>query len=346
MFPTVKRNGFESISAKEAGALLRQGKGRPGMRVEGMLAFHEDATRLRLPPQLAVEALDLSRCRAIDELPAGLECFELNLSGTRIRRLPADVTVTSILNLSGCDELLALPEGLTVGTLMLRGCHLLRALPEHLDVWFLDMTGCWSFARWPKQARIRSGRLTLRGCTALASLPDYFGPLAALNVRDCPNLRHLPDGLKIAGWIDIAQSGLAETPTFPASLRGVQMRWQGIRVEERIVLHPESITTTEILQERNAERRRVLLDRFGTARFLKETKAELLDQDQDSGGRRQLLRVAMPDDEPLVSLSCLCPSTGHQYFLRVPPAVTSCHQAAAWIAGFDDPDDYHPLQET
>src|SRR5205807_2217177 len=106
------------------------------------------------------------------------------------------------------------------------------------------------------------------------------------------------------------------------------------------------ITLEELLQEKNAERRRVLLDRFGIARFMKETKAEVLDEDEDPGGKRQLLRVDLQEDEPLVTLSCLCPSTARQYFLRVPPDMTSCHQAAAWIAGFDDPADYQPILET
>src|SRR5262249_25288169 len=153
-----------------------------------------------------------------------------------------------------------------VGTLILRGCSALETLPEELDVWFLDMTGCWSFCRWPKRAAIRSGRLSLRGCTALRSLPAYLGVLAALNVRDCPLLRELPDQLRITGWIDIAQSGLAETKKLPKSLQGVDMRWQGVRVEERILFRPETISVEEILQEQNAERRRVLLDRFGTMR--------------------------------------------------------------------------------
>jgi hypothetical protein len=34
------------------------------------------------------------------------------------------------------------------------------------------------------------------------------------------------------------------------------------------------------------------------------------------------------------------------YALRVPPTMRSCRQAAAWMAGFDDPDDYRPLVET
>jgi hypothetical protein len=47
-----------------------------------------------------------------------------------------------------------------------------------------------------------------------------------------------------------------------------------------------------------------------------------------------------------VCVSVLCPSTGRQYIIRVPPEMTSCHQAVAWVAGFDDPALYRPLAET
>ena len=332
------------LSAKEAEDILRAHNGWPDVRVAGVLAPRADL--LPLPPNLDVEALDLTKCPSIDELPSGLRCFELNLSGTAIRTLPPDLRVKSILNLEDCAELTELPRGLAVGTLILRNCRSLEALPEELDVWFLDLTGCWNFSRWPKQATIRSGRLNLRGCAALHCLPGYLGPLAALNVRDCPNLRQLPEGLDITGWIDVAQSGLADTKVLPASLRNVQLRWQGVRIEERIILRPETITCEEIQVEDNAERRRVLLDRFGIARFVKATETELLDQDRDAGGERQLLRTELKDDEPLVGLSCFCPSTGRHYFLRVPPDTETCHQAAAWIAGFDNPDEYEPLVET
>jgi hypothetical protein len=334
------------VPAQEAQSLLVRGKGWPGMRVSGTLQFPEGTTKLRLPPRLHVELLDLSGLHELEELPAGLHCFELNLSGTKVRTLPADLAVESILRLAGCEELVELPAGLKVGSLDLRGCRSLAALPEKLDVWFLDMSGCWNFRTWPARANIRSGRLTLRGCTALTSLPEYLGPLAALNVRDCPNLRALPDSLRISGWIDVAQSGLAELRTVPRALHGVSLRWQGVVVDERIVFHPEAITVDEILAESNAERRRVLLDRFGISRFMAEAKAEVLDTDEDRGGPRRLLRLPMKDDEDLVTLHCFCPSTGRQYFLRVPPETTSCHQAAAWIAGFDDPDKYQPLLET
>ncbi len=335
-----------TVTATKAERLLRAGTAPPGLRVEGTLRPKAGPGAFVLPPGLNAEVLDLSACPWVDRLPSGLHCYELNLAGTRVRELPDDLAVESILNLAGCEELVRLPAGLAVGTLVLRGCRSLERLSEGLDVWFLDLTGCWSFHAWPRRAHIRSGRLVLRGCSALASLPEGLGPLAALNVRDCPNLRALPDGLRITGWIDVAQSGLAEAKSLPDCLRGVQLRWQGVPIDERILLRPETIRLEEILAERNAERRRVLLDRFGVARFMKESAAEVLDQDADPGGPRQLLRVELKDDEPLVTLACRCPSTGRQYFLRVPPTVTTCHQAAAWIAGFDDPADYHPVLET
>ena len=72
----------------------------------------------------------------------------------------------------------------------------------------------------------------------------------------------------------------------------------------------------------------------------------MLDEDEDSGGKRKLLAISIPNDEDLVVLSVSCPSTGRKYVLRVPPRTRTCHQAAAWIAGFDNPDDYHPVYET
>ena len=89
-----------------------------------------------------------------------------------------------------------------------------------------------------------------------------------------------------------------------------------------------------------------MLERVGFSRFLKEVEAETLDQDTDPGGDRQLLRVGLGDDEPLVVVSVFCPSTDRQYIIRVPPNMETCHQAIAWTAGFDDPSLYKPLMET
>ena len=126
----------------------------------------------------------------------------------------------------------------------------------------------------------------------------------------------------------------------------MQLRWRGVIVDERVAFRPELITADEILAEPNAERRRVLLERMGYDTFLAHAKATTLDEDRDAGGPRRLVRVPMKDDEDLVCVSVICPSTGRQYVIRVPPTVTTCHQAVAWVAGFADPDEYRPIAES
>lgn len=338
----------DSVNAETAYRLLASGEAPDGLRVEGVLDYSMSSGRTlpaRFPCNLQVDLLTFSNT-LIDTLPAGLRAYELILAGTLVRELPADLQVQMRLDLAGCDRLETLPEGLQVGTLNLRGCNALRALPERLDVWFLDLSGCWAFETWPTAAHIRSGHLRLRGCTALRQLPPYLSRLAALDVCDCPNLTSLPADLTISGWLDLARSGLAEESMLPAGLARTTLRWAGIPIDRRIAFHPETIHVDEVLHERNAERRRALLDRYGYRRFLTDAQAEVLDRDTDPGGERQLLRVKLPGDEDLVALSCFCPSTARQYIIRVPPTTSGCHQAAAWIAGFDDPADYHPLVET
>lgn len=124
------------------------------------------------------------------------------------------------------------------------------------------------------------------------------------------------------------------------------MRWRGVIVDEHIAFHPETITAQQVLEERNAERRRVMLERMGYEHFVAEARVQVLHQDWDAGGERRLLRVLFQGDEPLVCLGVRCPSTGRRYLIRVPPMMRQCHQAAAWIAGFDNPEDYRPLVET
>jgi hypothetical protein len=122
--------------------------------------------------------------------------------------------------------------------------------------------------------------------------------------------------------------------------------WRGVSIDRRIAFRPETITATEILETSNAELRRVLLERMGYEAFLDKAGAETLDGDRDPGGERRLLRVRIDGDEDLVCVSVICPSTGRRFVIRVPPTTRSCRQAVAWIAGFDDPDDYRPPVET
>lgn len=72
--------------------------------------------------------------------------------------------------------------------------------------------------------------------------------------------------------------------------------WRGVQVPERVVAAPEGLTSGEILNERNAEVRRVMLERFGPERFLLGLGAQPVHEDRFGA----LYRVALEDDEPLV----------------------------------------------
>ncbi|HMZ80064.1 MAG TPA: hypothetical protein PLL06_10215, partial [Acidobacteriota bacterium] len=297
----------------------------------------------QLPEHLVVNRLILNGCTALERLPEGLRCFELDARNTPLSSLPQDLSVTYLLNLEGCSNLKVLPTGLKVGSLIVRGCSALQYLPEHLDVCFLDISGCTQMIHWPSTGRIRFGRLLAAGCDQITSIPEWVTELTQLDIRDCAQLTQLPHSLQVRSWIDVANTGIQ---SLPVHLQGVQLRWRGVPITEQIAFQPDTITAHDILDEPNIERRRIMMERIGHEKFLSQTVYTVLDQDEDPGGERQLLRVEFRDDENLVCLSVFCPSTGRQYMIRVPPKMESCHQAAAWIAGFDNPNDYFPVQET
>jgi hypothetical protein len=105
------------------------------------------------------------------------------------------------------------------------------------------------------------------------------------------------------------------------------------------------ISGWEILEIGNVELRRRMIERLGYETFVEQVGGLVRDRDRDAGGDRQLIYIPFEDDEPLMLLKVVCPSTGHLHVLRVPPHMRSCRQATAWIAGFENPDDYHPIVE-
>lgn len=331
------------LSPDAARSLILSGQAPEDLTVRG----HLDLTGLRelrsLPAGLNVTRLTVNGCYNLTQLPARLTCFELSAKESGLTAIPADIQVSNKLDLTGCADLISLPENLKVGTLILTNCTKLTTLPEGLNVFFLDVSGCVNLLGWPNNASLRAGRLSARGCMRLTALPTYLTQVAQLDLAGCTELAELPEALTVSSWLDISDTQIA---TLPSSLQGTRLRWKGVLVNERIVFHPETLTGSEVLAESNAEVRRVMMERMGLERFFEEIKAKMMDNDQDPGGERKLLRVPLPGDEDLVCLAVACPSTGRRYVLRVPPTMRTCHQAAAWVAGFDDPKLYAPLAET
>ncbi len=196
--------------------------------------------------------------------------------------------------------------------------------------------------------------------SSLDWLPDGLH-CASLNLSNCPNLSQIPDRLEtrfldisgnrqitqlpestvIHSVLELAKSGLCGLPT---NLR-VRLHWDGVPITERMAFYPESISGQDVLREDNLETRRVLLERIGYDRLMLEVGGLILDRDTDAGGQRKLIRIPLDDDEDIMLVAVFCPSTAHQYVLRVPPFMRFCHQAVAWLAGFENERDYQVMAE-
>ena len=302
-----------------------------------------------LPAGMSVHRLTITNCPALHTLPPGLTAYSLTAHNADLTHLPDDLTVQFKLDLRGSTSLRSLPDGLRLGTLNVSGCTTLEALPDDLHFYFLDAKDCASLKTWGANGTVEVGRIVLRNCRQLAALPNWLGTIAELDVQGCTSLTELPANLSVTGDLEIAESGLT---ALPRGCMQADLRWRGVRIKPSIAFHPESITAQAVIETQNIELRRVMLERMGYEAFFKQANAKELDRDADPGGVRRLLRVDFKDesrwrrDEPLVCLSVTCPSTARHYIIRVPPDMDSCHQAAAWIAGFDDPALYRPLQET
>jgi hypothetical protein len=122
--------------------------------------------------------------------------------------------------------------------------------------------------------------------------------------------------------------------------------WNGVRVPSQVITHPQDLDILEVLSESNNEVRRVMVERYGLERLFQDASPEVLDVDTDSGGKRELLKVSLPFDEPLLMVRVRCASTGRLFLLRVPPRTHTCAQGIAWMFGFEEPKDYHPAFET
>lgn len=314
----------------------------------------------RLPESLIVEGdLTLECCPRLTELPEHLSVGgSVKINRCPVSTLPRSLNVGGDLKLLRLAHLEEVPGWLSVpGSLVLSRCpSLIWVLPGVRVGKDLSLTRCEALEELPEGLRV-PGVLDLRGCSRLESLPaglvvgDTPGRpefATALRLVDCAALRALPDDLDVKGPIDVAGSGLRD---FPARLaRSARVMWRGVVVPPDVVFRPETLTPAQILGQWNAELRRVMLERAGLDRVLRRANAEVLDRDTDAGGERRLVRVTFRNPvwmaEPRCYLHCRCPSTGREYLLRVPPWTRTCPQAAAWLAGFDNPETYRPVQET
>jgi hypothetical protein len=114
--------------------------------------------------------------------------------------------------------------------------------------------------------------------------------------------------------------------------------YHGVTLPEKYgVLHPNQWQAKWLLEEDNAELRRVLMQGIGYGRICQELEAEELDTWQEY----ILLKIDNDVDiEQIYLLKMTCPSTGFIHALRVPPDVNSAREAIRWVNWGVDPEEF------
>ncbi len=351
---------------------------RPGIRTD-RLEFKNEEDLVKLPERLSVRDLTIENCPNFHELSEDLFAENVLVKDCDgFSTIPKSISVTS-LTIQGCQNLTKLPDGLIWNLVTIRDCPNLRKIPQRcrfnsldlshsqleeitsrrfienslvlegslglktipsMRLWSLNLRGCTGLSLLPDELEVRS--LNISGCQSLKWQEFALIEVQSLDISDCPQIHFLPDWLTVTASIDVAGTSLKGLPPW---IKDCEVLWRGVRIDERIAFRPELITAEEVLGEQNAERRRVLLERMGLEKFLQAVKYTVVDADTDPGGDRRLLELRFTDEDLRV-LAVTCPSTGRNYFIRVPPYVNGCHEAAAWIAGFDNPKEYRPVMET
>jgi hypothetical protein len=123
-------------------------------------------------------------------------------------------------------------------------------------------------------------------------------------------------------------------------------RWRGMPVPADLIGQLDRLTVERIQAEQNAELRRVLTERYGFDRYLRDAGATRVHADETG----VLWRLPTHGDEPLVMVEVTNSTpepdgSSRRYWLRVPPGTRSAHEAVAWTFGLT-PEEYRPLRQT
>ncbi len=111
----------------------------------------------------------------------------------------------------------------------------------------------------------------------------------------------------------------------------------GVELPKKYFLPQHEWLSQWVLEEENAEVRRLLIQVIGYERICQELEATQIDDWREY----TLLKIDVNvDDEPIYLLKMTCPSTGHIHVLRVPPEINSAREAIRWVNWGIDPEEF------
>ena len=162
----------------------------------------------------------------------------------------------------------------------------------------------------------------LEGLIGIAKNCGWWAPYT-----DCVILQHRHEELHVDGEFRLHnESGPAVRYRDGYSVWAIN----GIRVNEQIVMRPETLTVEQINSEANQDIRSIMIDRLGWSKYLEKSNAKCVDfRDNDIEGTKEALYISPIGGRRLV---VTCP-TGRVFALGVPEEMVTCEQAQFWLSG-------------
>ena len=112
--------------------------------------------------------------------------------------------------------------------------------------------------------------------------------------------------------------------------------WHGFEVPPHVVMEPERITLEEIARESSVEVRRIMIERYGAAKYLQDTGAQIMSMDFESPRKGAAPRMLVQDaggDRFLIGTDG---GTSRLYAMPVARECASPKEAHEGICGFDE----------
>lgn len=301
------------------------------------------------------EEIYIEGCSKLTSLPSSIKCLEtgnlkyFTVDNCPVNNLPDSINAKKVIKLFNLT-LKEIKANLKAETISIKKCKQLSWIKGKLSPkWSINLNDCKNLEKF--SSPLTSFQvLKLKNCESLRefpALPENGSKLQEIDLRNCIKLMQLPENMQFNGRLELSGCGLK---SLPSAMKECRIFWQKYWVTPDIIFYPEKLTPSRILTEPSAEIRRLMLEKVGIEKVLKNAGATTIDKDKDPGGERKLVEVQVISmfnaRQKARYLKCFCPSTGREYLLPVPLDIASCHSAAAWLAGFENPNDYHPIQET
>ena len=165
---------------------------------------------------------------------------------------------------------------------------------------------------------------------------------------DLPQTVGLIEVAKVCGWFAPYDKAVVLTDR-PCEIhrRGIQLHneegpsvlyrdgfcvWSlnGVRVDEQIVMRPETQTTDQIRSEQNEEVKRIRIERYGWEKYLDDVGAKEIDSRKNPIELTN--EILYKTDDGMKILVCACPSTAKVFSLEVDPEIMTCEDAQDYLS--------------